>query len=168
MSVSIPQPERFKSEAYLSVIDEAVSEQVCTFSKEAMSDLDRISAQGYPFEICGLLVGSSQISGWDVVSVRQVENLNKERASDRFELDPAGYQLVDRELRGSGTEIIGVFHSHPDCPAKPSPTDLNSAWEGFVYPIVSVCEGQVAEVNCWVITDDVSNGGRFQKLPHRV
>jgi len=152
----------------LAVLDKEASEKVCVFSEDALASLTEIATQGYPLEICGLLIGSSHVSGWDVSSVRQVENLNQERAADRFQLDPAGYQAIDRELRGSGEEIIGVFHSHPDCPAKPSPTDLTNAWEGFVYPIVSVCEGQLAEINCWVLTDDAANGGCFQKLPHRV
>ena len=168
MSVTIPEPERFRSEAYLAVVDDTLSSQTCVFAKEALASLHQISEQGYPLEICGLLLGTSDINGWKVSEVRQVENLNQERAADRFQLDPAGFQAIDKELRGTGTEIIGVFHSHPDCPAKPSPTDLTSAWEGFVYPIISVCEGVVADMNCWVVTDDVANGGRFQKLPHCV
>lgn len=165
--IIIPVPERFLSEAYLSVLEDHDSAQGCVFTGEAMQDMCVIAQVGYPDEICGLLVGTSDAKGWHVSSVRQVENINKERAADRFQLDPAAYQAADRELRGSGKEIIGVFHSHPDCPAKPSPTDLTSAWEGFVYPIVSVCEGQVAEVNCWIVTDEVACGGRFQRLPHQ-
>jgi proteasome lid subunit RPN8/RPN11 len=168
MAIQVPEPERFRSQAYIEIIDNQVSTQQCVFTDDAMTSMQAIAKQGYPLEICGLLVGKSNASGWHVESVRQVENLNEERAADRFQLDPAGYQAVDSELRGSGHEIIGVFHSHPDCPAKPSPTDLTSAWEGFVYPIISVCEGQVAEVNCWVVTDEVSAGGCFQKLPHQV
>ncbi len=165
--ITIPEPERFRSEAYLSVLAEQPSELVCVFSAQAMQGMCEMAQQGYPDEICGLLVGTGSGLSWEVKSIRQVENLNKERAADRFHLDPAGYQAVDKEFRGSGLEIIGVFHSHPDCPAKPSPTDLESAWEGFVYPIVSVCAGEIAEVNCWVLTDDVSVGGRFQKLLHQ-
>ncbi|MDQ6979859.1 MAG: M67 family metallopeptidase [Ghiorsea sp.] len=164
----IPVPARFLSAAYLSVIESAESTQTCIFSAEALVMMKDIAAQGYPDEVCGLLIGKADAQGWQVSEVRQVENLNKERAADRFQLDPAGYQAIDAELRGSGQEIIGVFHSHPDCPAKPSPTDLTSAWEGFVYPIVSVCDGNVAEVNCWVVTDEVSLGGKFQRLPHSV
>jgi len=93
--------------------------------------------------------------------VRQVQNLNSERASDRFQLDPQGYQAIDRDIRGSGLEIIGVFHSHPDCPAKPSPTDLTSAWEGFLYPIVSVCEGALMDVQCWELDDAA---GKFYRV----
>ena len=164
--ISIPVPERFLSDAYLAVIDAKDSSQTCVFETSALEDMQAIAERGYPDEICGLLVGKAHKDGWQVSKVRQVNNLNKERAADRFQLDPAGYQAVDLELRGSDEEIIGVFHSHPDCPAKPSPTDLSHAWEGFVYPIISVVQGKVAEVHCWVLTDDVQSGGIFQKLPH--
>ncbi len=166
--VLIPEPERFRTQAYLSVLADGVSELSCRFQAEALQEMQHIAEKGYPDEICGLLVGKATKDGWEVESVRQVENLNKERSADRFELDPAGFQQVDKELRGTGQEIIGVFHSHPDCPARPSPTDLSSAWEGFIYPIVAVVEGKVAEVNCWTLTDDVSLGGRFHKLNHQV
>ncbi|MDQ7001240.1 MAG: M67 family metallopeptidase [Ghiorsea sp.] len=165
--MKIPVPERFLSRAYLSVINEGESKQTCMFAPETLPMMQDIAAQGYPDEICGLLIGQVDAQGWHISEVRQVDNLNEERAADRFQLDPAAYQTIDSELRGSGQEIIGVFHSHPDCPAKPSPTDLTNAWEGFVYPIVSVCDGSVAEVHCWVVTDEVSMGGQFQRLPHQ-
>ena len=165
--IDIPVPERFLSPAYLAVLEDGESELLCKFTPEAMQMMQDIAAQGYPDEICGLLIGIADAQGWKVSEVRQVDNLNEERAADRFQLDPAGYQAIDAELRGSDKEIIGVFHSHPDCPAKPSPTDLTNAWEGFVYPIVSVCDGKVAEVNCWLVTDEVSMGGKFQRLPHQ-
>lgn len=167
MTVRIPEPERFRSQAYTEIIDEVRSKQTCVFTAETMDKMQTIAEQGYPLEVCGLLVGTSDAKGWCITDIRQVRNLNQERAADRFQLDPEGYQRVDKELRDSNQEIVGVFHSHPDCPAKPSPTDLTSAWEGFVYPIISVCQGQTAEVHCWLITDDVLAGGRFQKLPHQ-
>ena len=165
--IKVPVPERFHSQAYIEVLAANQSEQNCVFTKAAMLDMCNIAELGYPDEICGLLIGTSHADGWVIASVKQVPNLNEERAADRFQLDPTGYQAVDRSLRGSEHEIIGVFHSHPDCPAQPSPTDLTNAWEGFVYPIISVCNGEVAEVHCWVITDDVNSGGRFQMLPHQ-
>lgn len=165
-AIEIPVPERFLSETYLEVLESQNCSQECVFDASALQNMKDVAALGYPDEVCGLLVGTANAEGWQVREVRQVENINQERAADRFQLDPAGYQAIDSELRGSEQEIIGVFHSHPDCPAKPSPTDLSSAWEGFVYPIVSVVQGQVAEVHCWVLTDDAQMGGKFQKLPH--
>ena len=154
------EPERFKSPEYLAVLDKAGTAGACRFSPSALNAMQKAAKKDYPLEACGLLIGTAN-SDWQVDEVRQIENLNKERAADRFQLDPAGYQSVDRELRGTDREIIGVFHSHPDCPAKPSPTDLESAWEGFVYPIISIYNGEVADILCWTLNEDRS---RFQPL----
>ena len=146
-------PERFQSPEYLAVIADSQPDQTAVFSTAAINDMYHIAEHGYPNEICGLLLGHTDGQGWHIQQVRQVKNINTERASDRFQLDPKGYQAVDHEVRGTDMEIIGVFHSHPDCPAKPSPTDLGSAWEGFLYPIISVCDGKVADMQCWEPSD---------------
>jgi len=145
------EPERFRSPAYLAVIDDTARPEHLYIKQSCIDLVYREAETAYPLEGCGLLIGSLDGEGWQVSEVRPVANLNTERAADRFQLDPAAYQRIDRELRGSGNEIIGVFHSHPDCPAKPSPTDLGSAWEGFAYPIISVCDGQATEMRCWAV-----------------
>jgi len=159
---SVYEPERFRSPEYLAVLDSNESSAVLQLPASCMEAIKTQGEAGYPHEICGLLIGRITESGWIISEARQVDNLNSERAADRFELDPAAYQRIDRELRGSGSEIVGVYHSHPDCPAKPSPTDLGSAWEGFAYPIVSICDGKAAELCCWSINDQ---GNRFQSNP---
>jgi len=148
------EPVRFRSPEYIAVWSEQVASSSYYILDGALEMMKTMAVSGYPNEICGLLLGRMDGEGWHIKEVRQVANVNAERASDRFQLDPAGYQAVDRDIRGSELEIIGVFHSHPDCPAKPSPTDLDGAWEGFLYPIVSVCEGEVLDVCCWEPHDD--------------
>ena len=145
------EPERFQSPEYLAVLDQQVAESLFQIPTHCLTIMRQTAEAGYPHEICGLLVGTISNEGWQIQDIKPVANINEERAADRFQLDPAGYQKVDRELRGTGLEIIGVYHSHPDCPAKPSPTDLGSAWEGFAYPIVSVCDGQATDIRCWAI-----------------
>lgn len=154
------EPERFRSQAYLDVIDPVAAPQTLSIAPSALQQMHDEAEAGYPLEVCGLLIGKLNSTGWQINSVRPVANLNEERAADRFQLDPLAYQRIDRELRGSGEEIVGVYHSHPDCPAKPSPTDLQNSWEGFAYPIISVCDGQVRSTNCWQLNDDAS---RFQQ-----
>jgi len=155
------EPERFRSAEYLAVLDQSGTEYHCSFTDDALEAMHKASEAGYPHEVCGLLIGRLEEGRWLVEEARQIENLNRERAADRFQLDPAGYQAVDRQLRGSGKEIIGVFHSHPDCPAKPSPTDLENAWEGFIYPIISVCDGKVASQLNWAVNE---GGDQFKPV----
>ncbi|MDQ6979764.1 MAG: M67 family metallopeptidase [Mariprofundaceae bacterium] len=145
--------ERFNTAAYRAVIDEAQDSRHYTISEAATKLMQDTATAGYPHEVCGLLIGMVDEQHWQIERAVAIENINKERASDRFQLDPAAYQAVDRALRRSGQEIIGVFHSHPDCLARPSPTDLENAWDMFLYPIVSVCDGQVTDTAYWALND---------------
>jgi len=155
-------PERFSSQAYLDVIDTSPSAQPCRISSTAMQAMHGSAERHYPDEACGLLLGRLTDQGWNIDEAREVPNLNTERSSDRFILDPEMYQTVDRELRGTGREIIGIFHSHPDCPAKPSPTDLVNAWDGFAYIIVSTYGGHAVDTQCWALN---AGGKQFQTAP---
>jgi proteasome lid subunit RPN8/RPN11 len=160
LTTALYEPERFRSSAYLAVLDETSTNEKLYISTQCLDNLRRVAETGYPLEVCGLLVGTIDNGGWNIQQLRPVANLNTERAADRFQLDPAAYQSVDRELRSTNLEIVGVYHSHPDCPAKPSPTDLVSAWEGFAYPIVSIYDGKAAEIRCWSLNTD---GDRFRE-----
>jgi len=154
----IPEPERFRSQDYLDVLDDMPAVEHCRISQSAMQSMHDSASLHYPLEACGLLLGRSSAHGWKIDEAREVANLNTERAADRFILDPQAYQATDRELAGSGREIIGIYHSHPDCPARPSPTDLSAAWEGFAYIIVSTCQGKPADTRCWAVN---GSGDRF-------
>ncbi|MDX8392627.1 MAG: M67 family metallopeptidase [Mariprofundaceae bacterium] len=156
--IHIPEPERFRSQAYLDVLDANNTHQLCRIGNDAINSMHASASRHYPLEACGLLIGKMNTQGWCIDEAREVANLNEERAADRFILDPQAYQTADRELAGSGREIIGIYHSHPDCPAKPSPTDLAAAWEGFAYIIVSTCNGQAADTRCWALNE---SGNRF-------
>lgn len=147
-------PIRFSSPEYLDILDARASEQRCFLKATHQTFMYKEAQQGYPLEICGLLIGRYDQQGWHVEDVRAVPNLSQERAADRFELDPNIYQTIDRSLRGTGQEIIGVYHSHPDCPAKPSPTDLSSAWPCWAYIIVRVQDGQALDIACWEVKED--------------
>ncbi len=149
----IPEPERFRSRDYLDVLSQTPATQTCHISRIAMQGMHDSAGRHYPLEACGLLLGRLDANGWNIDEAREVANLNTERAADRFILDAQAYQAVDRELAGSGREIVGIYHSHPDCPARPSPTDLAAAWEGFAYIIVSTCEGIAADTRCWALND---------------
>jgi len=161
LSKNIYEPERFRSPAYLAVLDDSPTSATMRITDTCLSQMQQQAEAGYPLEICGLLVGRITNEAWMIEQVRAVANLNEARAADRFQLDPAAYQAIDRELRGSGMEIIGVYHSHPDCPAKPSPTDIENAWEGFAYPIISVCDGKVTDMRSWAVNNE---GNRFQPV----
>ena len=52
--------------------------------------------------------------------------------------------------------MLGIYHSHPDVPARPSQFDLDNAWPNLSYLIVSVCKGKAVESNSWRLRNDRS------------
>jgi proteasome lid subunit RPN8/RPN11 len=76
-----------------------------------------------PEEGCGLLAGDPS-SG----SVARCYPARNAASSARvYEVDPGDYLRADRDAEASGTQIIGVFHSHTHTDAYPSPTDIEQA-----------------------------------------
>ena len=110
----------------------------------------------FPHEACGLFLGRRAGAEDAVTQVAHVPNLNTERAADRYELDPRGWMAAEKAAAARGERILGVYHSHPDHPARPSQTDLENAWPNFVYVIVSVANGTPRDVTCWRLREDRS------------
>jgi proteasome lid subunit RPN8/RPN11 len=61
---------------------------------------------------------------------------------------------VQKEVRSRNLDIIGIFHSHPDNPARPSEFDRAIAWQSYSYIIVSVQQGKACDLKSWILDDD--------------
>ncbi|HEY6876123.1 MAG TPA: M67 family metallopeptidase [Candidatus Dormibacteraeota bacterium] len=120
-------------------------------------------AEGYPHEICGILVGPR--GGRTATEAKRAKNIIVERARDRYEIDPRDHIRIQREADAAGQDIVGYYHSHPDHPAQASRFDAERAWSGYVYVIVSVAQGKPVDANAFVAEKD---GGPFRPEPLEV
>jgi proteasome lid subunit RPN8/RPN11 len=123
----------------------------------------------YPGECCGLLVGKARLTG-ELEVARAVPSRNHGKGRDRFEIDPQLWVDLTRALRGSPNRVVGLYHSHPEAPAQPSATDLDSAWgEELAWLIVSVAGGEgVAAQALHVSAHLLDHGGRqFREIALR-
>jgi proteasome lid subunit RPN8/RPN11 len=114
-----------------------------------------LSRQGYPDEVCGLLIGRADGAWTRVEALSEAVN-RAPSAKRRFLLDPDDFLAAELRARKTGRDVVGVWHSHPDHPALPSPTDLEHAWPGYSYVIVAVTTDGLPEVRSWRLHD-----GRF-------
>ena len=129
-------------------------------AQPALEDIQAHGAEGYPHEICGIMVGPR--GDGLVTEVRRARNLIVERARDRYEIDPRDHIRIQKEADAMGFDIVGYYHSHPDHPAQASRFDTERAWAGYVYLIVSIQEGKAVDANCFVADKD---GGPFHPEP---
>lgn len=111
------------------------------------------SRRAYPYECCGLLAGTGTESK-NVEAVFALTNMNRERAADRYEINPEEYADQDRRIQKAGWQVIGIYHSHPDHPPRPSETDLKQAWPVYSYLIVAVEKGESVDPHSWVLNED--------------
>ena len=129
--------------------------------KPALEEVHSHASEGYPYEICGLLLGH----GLEVTGVRRATNIEKENPETRYTIDPRDQLRIQREADDLGLDVVGYYHSHPDHPAQASRFDTERAWAGYVYLIVSIENGKAVDQNGFVAEKD---GGPFGPEPLEV
>lgn len=90
--------------------------------------------QEYPRECCGIISGHKG----RLEKLHALRNIAEGNLF--YEIDPAQLmQLEFGELEQTETEIVAIYHSHPESQAYPSATDLELAyWPEAVYLICSL------------------------------
>jgi proteasome lid subunit RPN8/RPN11 len=123
----------------------------------SQADLDALRAQAerdYPHETCGLLGGTLEGATKRVTRLVPLANARHDSPENRYLIEPDVFRRAADALERGGLEVLGVYHSHPDHPARPSAFDRDHAWPRLSYVIVRVDRGGAADTNSWVLADD--------------
>ena len=121
--------------------------------------LERMRRHGeetYPHECCGFMLGSAEDGVQRIIEIRGQANERTDSRENRFVISPGQFKAAESYARKAGLLLVGIYHSHPDSPARPSEYDRDHAWPWFSYIIVSVKGGRAAEANAWQLRDDRS------------
>ncbi len=119
-----------------------------------MAEITQHAGTGYPHEVCGLLAGRIEQNRKIVSRVFPCKNVNRVRARDRFEIDPRQYLTITDDL-ADDESIVGIYHSHPDHPSRPSPTDHSRAFPVYSYLIVATIGATVSSTRSWVLNEEM-------------
>lgn len=122
-----------------------------TLPKSIESQIRSHLEKGYPEEACGFLIGKPSK---EVILVRPAENTKQETRGRRYLIDPKAFMEAEIAARVLKLDIVGIYHSHPDHPSKPSDFDRDHAWPWYSYVIVAVEKGVSKNLTSWVLTDD--------------
>ena len=118
-------------------------------SRSNEQQIERESRAGYPNEVCGLLIGRMTPDGADVLQCASASNVTDGDPKRRFSIAPEFLIDTQRGLRKEGLAVIGVYHSHPNQPPRPSRTDLTQAWPGLFYVICQVEQDSCGPMKAW-------------------
>ena len=122
-------------------------------SKELLDQIHKHGEESYPDEEAGFLIGDDG----NVKNILPLQNAREDEARhNRFLITPEDYLKAELTADNLGLSLIGVFHSHPDHPNRPSEYDREWAQPFFSYIITTVNEGKATESRSWKLLEDRS------------
>ena len=122
-----------------------------TLSNQLIEKINAHVEEAYPEEGAGFLIGDDG----EVKEILAISNAREDEARhNRFLITPEDYLKAELKADSLGLSLIGVFHSHPDCPNVPSEYDREWAQPFFSYIITRVDNGKVNNHRSWRLVED--------------
>ena len=122
-------------------------------STDLLAQIHAHGEEAYPEEGAGFLIGDES----KVEKILPLPNAREEEARhNRYLISPQSYLKAEETADSLGLSLIGVFHSHPDHPNRPSEFDREWAQPFFSYIITSVQSGKAIESRSWRLLEDRS------------
>jgi proteasome lid subunit RPN8/RPN11 len=104
----------------------------------------------YPEECCGAMLGTVNGEEKTVRMAMRLENAYGGERRARYELRPEDLLNADREARSRDMDLVGIYHSHPDCGAYFSETDLKNSCPWYSFVVLSIHRGEFDHANSWL------------------
>jgi len=129
--------------------------EISTYIFEQM--LEQAKAEA-PIEACGIL------SGIDGKVEKLYKMTNADQSNDHFMMEPKEQFKVVKDIRSAGLEMLAIYHSHPETPARPSAEDIRLALTpDVIYLIVSLRDTKVPDVKGFI-----KENGTLTEVPIKV
>jgi proteasome lid subunit RPN8/RPN11 len=116
--------------------------------------------EAYPNECCGAMLGSLDGDRKLVREALPLENAFEGAQATRYELRPADLLAADKAARERHMDLIGIYHSHPDCDAYFSRTDLQNSCPWYSFVVLSVQKGLFHHANSWLPNVDQTDAAK--------
>jgi len=104
----------------------------------------------YPNECVGVMLGRETDGLKQVTLSLPMDNVNPGTQRERYTLDSKDLLAADAEARRRGLTLIGIYHSHPDCGAYFSRTDLKNSCPWYSFVVLSIRNGKLNDAKSWL------------------
>jgi proteasome lid subunit RPN8/RPN11 len=123
-------------------------------TKQAWQTMVAHAEAKFPNECCGAMIGKIDGGSKHVTLAQPIENAYSGAQGARYELRPEDLLEADKKARAAGLDLIGIFHSHPDCDAYFSKTDLENSCPWYSFVVLSVKGGKFDHANSFLPNAD--------------
>ena len=118
----------------------------------------------YPNECCGAMLGSSDDGAKIVRVALELRNAFAGAQAARYELRPEDLLAADKAARERNLDLIGIYHSHPDCDAYFSKTDLQNSCPWYSFVVLSIQKGEFHHANSWLPNFDQTDAAKEELI----
>ena len=105
------------------------------------------SKRALPIEACGYLASS------DGIIKAHYELTNTDESQEHFSFDPKEQFQTLKDARSKGLVLSGIYHSHPQTPARPSIEDIKLAYDSSLSYLIISLENNLTTVKSFIIRD---------------
>jgi len=119
--------------------------------------------EAYPNECCGAMLGVHR-SDKHVRAAMRLENAFQGAQAAHYELRPADLLAADKAARERNMDLIGIYHSHPDCDAYFSKTDLQNSCPWYSFVVLSIQKGEFHHANSWLPNFDQTEAAKEELI----
>ena len=118
----------------------------------------------YPNEGCGAMLGSTDGEQKAVRVAIRMRNAFEGAQAARYELRPEDLLAADKAARERHMDLIGIYHSHPDCDAYFSTTDLQNSCPWYSFVVLSIQKGEFHHANSWLPNVDQTEAAKEELI----
>jgi proteasome lid subunit RPN8/RPN11 len=122
-----------------------------------LTRIEQHGEQSYPFEGAGVLLGNMYEQAVVIKEIMRFENsFDASQRRRRYRIDARAMMQAEYSAEERQMDVVGIFHSHPDHPARPSAYDLEHSLPWYAYVITSIVGGSASESRAWRLREDRS------------
>jgi proteasome lid subunit RPN8/RPN11 len=118
----------------------------------------------YPNECCGAMLGSTDGETKLVRESIALQNSFEGAQAARYELRPEDLLAADKAARERHMDLIGIYHSHPDCDAYFSTTDLQNSCPWYSFVVLSIQKGDFHHANSFLPNFDQTDAPKEELI----
>ena len=118
----------------------------------------------YPNECCGAMLGSTDGETKLVRESIALQNSFEGAQAARYELRPEDLLAADKAARDRHMDLIGIYHSHPDCDAYFSITDLQNSCPWYSFVVLSIQKGEFHHANSFLPNFDQTDAPKEELI----
>ena len=128
-------------------------------SSKLISEIKAHGERTFPNECCGIVFGTYEVAGEDgnkskktATELQPIENqFEGDEQYHRFLITDEQMLKAEFYARKHGLEIVGIYHSHPDCESIASEYDRSHAVPVYSFLITSIMNGKAVDIHNWTL-----------------